>query len=110
MSGADIIQQLESLLKADKLDTRAGLYFLGELVKDAFEYIEEQKAGTKAAGTTLGSFEGRIKAVETKLDRFLEKREEEQNEAKEERKFYRRAVIGGLITIIISQIAQWLLR
>lgn len=110
MTGPGIIQQLDQLLRSNQLDTRAGLHFMGELVKDAFTYIEEQRNRDVIDADTLKSFSVRIGNVENGLNEFLKRREQEQRDAADERKFYRRAVIGGLITLIISQIAQWLIR
>lgn len=110
MNGISLLNKLDEMLKRDEFDTRAGLYFMGELVKDAIQYIEDRRANDRAAETTLGTFESRVRGVENKLDQFLQRRDEEQKSAADERKFYRRAVIGGIITILLSQVAQWVLR
>ena len=108
---ANIINKIDDLLKTDKnFDTRAGLRFLMEVIRDAFEYIEEKKVADQAVTTTLQVFERRIIGVENTLKAFLDRREVEQKKAEEERTFYRRAVFGGLISLILSQVASWFLR
>lgn len=110
MTGSNIIDQLDTLLKNNQLDTRAGLYFLGELVKDAFKYIEEQKAGDTQIAETLKSFSVRVGNVESGLNEFLKKREKEQEKAEDERKFYRRTVVSGIIMLVLSQVVQFIIQ
>lgn len=106
---ANIINKIDDLLKTDKnFDTRAGLRFMMEVIRDAFEYIEEKKTADQTTNTTLQLFERRIIGVEGTLKEFLERRETEQKKAEEERTFYRRAVLGGLLSLILSQLAQWI--
>lgn len=109
MSGSDIIQKIDSLLESNQLDTRAGLYFMGQLVRDLFKYIEENKIHDAAITEAVQSFKTRVGNVETALNDFLAMRKKEQEAAVDERKFYRRAVIGGIITILLSELARWLL-
>ena len=98
MSGADIIQKIDDLLESNQLDTRAGLYFMGQLVRDLFKYIEENKINDTAITDAVQSFKTRVGNVEVALNDFLKMRKTEQEKAEDERKFYRRAVIGGIIT------------
>jgi hypothetical protein len=109
MSGDDLIERLDNLLEADQIDTRAGLYFMGQLVRDLFKYIEQNKINDTNVTEAVHSFKTRVGNVETALNSFLKMRQAEQAKAEDERKFYRRAVIGGIITIILSEAARWLL-
>lgn len=110
MTSSNIINKLDELLKDDRnFDTRAGLRFMAELVRDAFEFIEEEREKNVADADALKSFSTRIGHVENGLNDFLKMRAREQESAAAERTFYRRAVIGGIITILLGQIAQWLL-
>jgi hypothetical protein len=102
-----MIEKIDQLLKENTFDTRAGLRFMGELVKDLFKFIDEEREKHRRDTEALSSFEYRLKSMETGLHEWMELRTAEKKEAADERKFYRRAVIGGLITIILSQIAQW---
>lgn len=98
----------EMLRDETSFDTRAGLRFMVELLQDAFEYIETEKKAHLVADETLRSFSTRIKNVEDGLFQFLENRKKEQERADDERKFYRRAVIGGIIAIVVSEIMRWI--
>lgn len=109
MSASDLIDQLDDLLRDDRMDTSAGLHFLGELVKDAFKYIDEQRQKYEQDTDMMRSFATRIGNVEKGLNDFLTKREKEQDTAKDERTFYRRAVVGGIIVIVLNELARWFL-
>lgn len=106
-----IAAKLDDLLKDETtFDTRAGLRFMVELVKDAFEYIETEKSKQEVTDDKLTSFETRIKNIENGLHEWMELRKKEKDQADDERKFYRRAVIGGIIAILLSQLAQVFLK
>lgn len=106
----NIAIKLDELLKNEiALDTRAGLRFLVELVRDAFEFIEGEKQLQEGADDKLRSFETRIHNIENGLHEWMEIRRREKDQADDERKFYRRAVIGGIIAIILSELARWFL-
>jgi hypothetical protein len=104
-----IVDKIDQLLKDNAFDTRAGLRFMGELVKDLFKFIDEERAKNKAEVDRLESFEFRLKNMETGLHDWMELRRKEADKADDERKFYRRAVLGGLISLILSQIVNWII-
>ena len=108
MTGSSIIQKLDEMLRDGYLDTRAGLNFMGELVKDAFKYIDEERNKNNLEADKLHSFETRIGNVERGLNEFLAMRAREQEAAVDERKFYRRAVVGGIVAIVLSEAARWI--
>jgi hypothetical protein len=108
---SSITQKIDELLKDDRtFTTRAGMRFMTEVVKDAFKFIEDEKERNKQNDSLIASIMVRLGHVENGLNEFLTIRSKEQEAAAGERMFYRRAVIGGLITIILSQIAQWFFR
>src|SRR5262245_12627046 len=105
-----IAEKLDKMLEEDKdFTTRAGLRFMAELVRDAFRVLEKEKQRQETTDETQKSLETRITNIETTLNTFLAFRKAEQDKADDERKFYRRAVIGGLIAIALSELARWLL-
>lgn len=110
MSAGGLIDKLSEVLSDNRMDTSAGLHFLGELVKDAFTYIDEQRAADEAKEDQLRSFSIRLGNVESALNSFLKRRETEQAKAEDERKFYRRAVIGGILAIVINELVRWLIQ
>jgi predicted small metal-binding protein len=102
--------KINELLQSDAtFSTRSGVRFLTEVIRDAFEYIEKEQQRNKEADDMQNSIKTRLTNVETGLNEFLTIRKNEQLAAADERKFYRRAVIGGIITIILSEAARWLL-
>jgi hypothetical protein len=110
MTTTNIINTLDEMLKNDKtFDTRAGLRFMAELVKDAFEFIDEERSKNTLEIEKLNSYAFRIGNVETALNEFLTLRKREQDAAIDERKFYRRTVIGGIVMILIGQLIPALL-
>lgn len=110
MSARDITRKLDELLQDDaNFSTRSGLRFMTELVKDAFEFIDTEIDNRKTITTQQEDIVHRLEGVEKQLTEFLQMRKEEQKKADAERTFYRRAVIGGIITIVISEGARWLL-
>lgn len=110
MSSSSITNKLDDLLKSgEKFDTRSGLRFLLELVKDAFEYIETQKSTEIEKTQRLYSFETRIKNIEHGLDEWMKLRKTEQEKAEEERKWWRRTIMGALLVLTITELAKWIL-
>jgi hypothetical protein len=108
MSGTEIVKKLDELLKDDKnFDTRAGLRFMTELVRDAFDYIKQQKDGEKEKTQVQNSIITRIGNVENGLNEFLELRKREQEKAETERTWWRRAFIAPVIILLINQIVEW---
>ena len=111
MSATSIINTIDEMLKNDAtFDTRAGLRFMAELVKDAFEFIDEERTKNTVETGKLDSFSFRISNVEQGLHDFLELRKKEQERAEDERKYWRRLMIGSMVTILISQAMQWILK
>lgn len=105
-----IAEQLNKLLQDDaNFSTRAGLRFMTELVKDAFEFIESEKARTKDEEGEHSKLEARITNIETKLDSFLKLRKEEQEKAEAERTRWRWAIITPTLGLVIVEAARWLL-
>ena len=106
-----IASKIEEILADDRnFGTRTGLRFTLELVKDAFDYIEGEKIRSQQSDKRVGEIEDEVKGIKEKLDGLISTRTTEQAEAKDERKYYRRLVVGGIITIIMSQIALYLTR
>lgn len=106
-----IASKIEEILADDRnFGTRTGLRFTLELVKDAFDYIEGEKVRSTQTTEKITTLEGRVGDIEDKLDGFLAARKTEQDDAKDERKFYRRAVIGGIISILLMQISLYFTR
>ena len=100
-STQSVVNKIDELLEDDRqLSTRTGLRFMTTILKEALQVIGEASANDN-------SILFRLNNVEKGLNDFLHKRESEQKEAADERKFYRRAVIGGLIAIGISELARW---
>jgi len=109
-NGSSIADKIDELLQSDAtFSTRSGVRFLTEVIRDAFEFIEQEKTRNATADETQGTIKARLTNVENGLNEFLNLRKAEQVAAVDERKFYRRAVIGGIITIILSEAARWLL-
>lgn len=109
MTGTGIVSKIDELLRTNAFDTRAGLQFMGELVKDAFTFIDEQRRKNQNDTETLEGFDFRLKNMEKGLSDWMTQRSNEKREADDERKFYRRAVIGGIIAISLSELARWFL-
>jgi hypothetical protein len=108
---SSITEKIEEILGDDRnFSTRTGLRFTLELIRDAFDYIETEKERSKKADEKTSTIEARLGHVETDLKGFLEKRKEEQKKAEDDRTFYRRAVISGLISIFLAQLALYFLR
>lgn len=106
---SSIADTLEKLLADDKnLDTRAGLRLYAELVKDAFKYIDENKALDEATKDAITSIKTRLTNVETGLNEFLTMRSDEKKEATDERKWWRRTIMGALLVLTITELAKWL--
>jgi hypothetical protein len=103
-----MIDKIDMLLKENTFDTRAGLRFMGELVKDLFKFIEEEREKHGRDTEALSSFEFRLKNMETGLHDWMEIRKRDAEKAEDERKFYRRTVIGGIIMILIGQLFPFL--
>jgi len=104
-----IADKIDDLLQSDAtFSTRSGVRFLTEVIRDAFEFIEQEKSRNATADETQGTIKTRLTNVENGLNEFLNLRKAEQVAAVDERKFYRRAVIGGIITIILSEAARWI--
>ena len=97
-----IVQKLDQMLNSNALDTRAGLQFMGELVKDAFIYIEKQSLTLDNTKDQFEELDRRIKAVEQSLGAFLAARTEEQKEAKVERSRWRWAIITPTIGLFFT--------
>lgn len=100
-----IANKLDELLKdGTSFDTRAGLRFLLELVKDAFEYIEVQRNAERDKTQTLVSFDFRIKNMEQGLHEWMETRRNDQKKAEEERVWWRRLILGSVLTLLITDL------
>ena len=107
-SNSSIADKIDELLQSDAtFSTRSGVRFLTEVIRDAFEFIEQEKGRNATADEKQQSIITRVGNVESGLNEFLNLRKAEQLAAVDERKFYRRAVIGGIITIILSEAARW---
>ena len=104
-----IADKIDDLLKSDvTFSTRSGVRFLTEVIRDAFEFIEQEQIRNTTADEMQNTIKNRLTNVETGLNEFLTIRKNEQLAAADERKFYRRAVIGGIIAIILSEAARWI--
>jgi hypothetical protein len=105
---SSITTKIEQILADDRnFSTRTGLRFTLELLRDSFAFIESEKERTKQEADKTKTLESRIGHVETTLNKFLDSRRIEQDKAEDERKFYRRAVIGGIISILLLQAATY---
>jgi len=105
-----IARKIDELLSSDTtFSTRSGVRFLTEVIRDAYQYIEKIETRDEADRAMQNSIVTRLTQVENELNDFLTMRKTEQTAAADERKFYRRAVIGGIITILLSELARWLL-
>ena len=105
-----IAEALEKLLADDKnLDTRAGLRLYAELVKDAFKFIEANKTLDEDTKDNIVSIKTRLTNVENGLSDFMELRKKEQEKNESERSKWRWAIIAPTITLIVVEIAKWLL-
>lgn len=106
-----IVKKIEEILEDDRnFSTRTGLRFTLEVVRDAFNFIDTEKEARAQNTQRLTGIEDRVEDIETKLNAFLNARKTEQDDAKDERKFYRRAVIGGIISILLMQISLYFTR
>src|SRR5919108_5677616 len=111
-----IVAKLDELLKDDRnFDTRAGLRFMGELVRDAFRYIEKlegerdaEKKLHNATADQMRSFKMRIENIEKGLHDWMELRSLEKKEADEERRWWRRTIMGALLVLTITELAKWI--
>lgn len=111
MSGADIVNKLDELLKDDKnFDTRAGLRFMTELVRDAFDYIEAQKKSDQDKTSTQNSILTRLSHVENGLNDFMKLRKAEQEKAEVERRTWRWAIFTPITGYVVIEILKWILR
>jgi hypothetical protein len=110
-SGNSIADKIDKLLENDAtFSTRSGARFLTEVIRDAYKIIERLELRNQAADDAQKTLAAKVGIVETGLNEFLTMRKNEQTAAADERKFYRRAVIGGIIAIILSEAARWLLK
>ncbi len=107
---ASIADQLDQMLKDDKtFSTRSGLRFMAELVRDAFNYIEDEKATNKSDNDRLQNLEKKVGELDKAWTTFIAKRAEEQNKAEEERRRWRWAFITPMIGLILTEIARIIL-
>lgn len=106
-----IADKIDELLKSDAtFTTRAGMRFMTEVIRDAFQFIEDEKKRNKEADQAQSSILTRLTQVETGLNNFLKMRKIEQDKAEEERKWWRRAIFAPLIVMVLSELLQWLAR
>ena len=110
MNDTSIADKIDKLLEQDvTFSTRLGVRFLTEVIRDAYKYIEQIQTRDEADRQQQTSIVTRLGNVENGLNDFLKMRGKEQEKAEDERKFYRRAVIGGILSIALSELARWLL-
>ncbi len=108
--GESIAEKLDQLLADDRnFDTRAGLRFMTELVRDAFRYIEAEKKRQEEACERDESIDKRVGTIETNLNDFLAMRAKEQEKNEAERNKWRWAIITPTLGLIIAEVARWLL-
>lgn len=110
MTSESIIQKIDDMLLRGDFDTRAGLSFMGELVKDAFRYINEQREAGESVSDVLASFEARIGNVEKGLKEWMDLRKEEAKKADEERKWWRRLILGTMFTLLLTNLIPELIK
>jgi hypothetical protein len=100
--------KIDELLQSDAtFSTRSGVRFLTEVIREAFGYIEKEQTRNATADEMQSTIKTRLTNVENGLNEFLTIRKSEQAAAADERKFYRRAVIGGIIALLLSEGARW---
>ena len=105
-----ITDQLDRLLQDEKnFSTRSGLRFMTELVRSAFDVLDKANSQLEENKNKDRAVESRLKQVEDWQTGFTTLRATEQTKAEAERTFYRRAVIGGIIAIVLSETARWVL-
>jgi hypothetical protein len=106
-----IADKIDQILADDRnFSTRTGLRFTLEVLRDATNYIEKEKERTRKIDEKIDDVEDRLVNVENNLKDFLAARKVEQEKAEGERAWYRHAVIGGIISIFLSQLALYFLR
>ena len=113
MSEQTVVDKIDELLKDDtNFETRSGLRFMTELLKDAFKYIDKANAVLETHSQDTIQLKDRVKGVEKTLDDFLEARakekEAEQKEAdhqEAERTRWRWAIVGPSIALLIGEVA-----
>ena len=110
MTGTQISQKIDELLRDDRnFDTRAGLRLYAELVRDAFNYIEEEKEQKESDNQARISILTRLTNVENGLNDFLTLRKKEQEKNETERQKWRWAFITPTAGLIVVEVARWLL-
>ena len=98
-----VIEQIDQALKDDNLETRQGLRFMATVLKNAMKFIDE-------SNQSKGSTSTRLTNVENGLNEFLIAQEKKEKIANEERAKWRWTIIGSVLAVLISQLAQWIFR
>jgi len=108
--GNSIADKIDNLLKEDvTFSTRSGVRFLTEVIRDAFEFIEQEKTRNASADLKQSSIEIRLGNVENGLNEFLKLRKAEQEKNETERTKWRWAIITPTIGLIFAELARWFL-
>jgi hypothetical protein len=103
-----IAEKIDELLADDSnFDTRTGLRFMTELVKSAFEYIEDEKKKQSDTDALQGSIITRITNVENGLNEFLKMRKAEQERNETERSKWRLAILSPTILLVVGELVKW---
>lgn len=106
-----IAEKLDEMLENDKtFSTRSGLRFMAELVRDAFQYIEDEKAENKKDDQRLEALENKIKSIDTALTSFLQSRTKEQEKAEDDRKRWRLATVAPILVLLFTELLKLILR
>lgn len=110
MSGTQIIQKIDEMLREGNLETREGLRLQAEIIKEAFKYIEDERKRKQDNTDVQNSMLTRIGNVENGLRDFMELRKREQEVNESERQKWRWVIITPMAGYVVLEIVKWIFR